>query len=343
VALLLDILKAIGAISTAAFGMYGVGVKTRDEDGNITRAGVVAVTGIAASLLVAMASVVVESYQRERGAQEEARKYEQLTRNALYASLSTDRATISVSLSIDAITLAAVAPKYFSRLRAALATRAACKVSESTPRYRTVYECSGYTVESYDLLGDSVTFRTGSSLLPTREQDPAAHALLESAGVYLVVDPARLERASILDRDPLYFRPSALAPTYTFKDDILFIASNDQPLERNLLVDQNVSSIVDLLGKKLELSTQTSFSCSKAFRDSNPQECEVLQSYFKDGLKLERFAIRFPHRRDLVFDKSSYRNMFSETSRKNTFSATVPETVENFPLSDKIAQSKREQ
>lgn len=53
------VLKLLAGLSGAAFGVLGLGAKTRDDEGKLTRQGWVALYGIIASLLIGAASANV--------------------------------------------------------------------------------------------------------------------------------------------------------------------------------------------------------------------------------------------------------------------------------------------
>jgi hypothetical protein len=56
----LDVVKVIGALGSAVFGLYGIGAETRRENGSLNRAGWTAALGIVAALVLSAAAQLME-------------------------------------------------------------------------------------------------------------------------------------------------------------------------------------------------------------------------------------------------------------------------------------------
>jgi hypothetical protein len=73
------VLKLVSGISTAIFALYGIGVKTReDNDGPLTKAGKIALTGVLVSAAIGGASASYDFYSGQSKQEAERQTNERL-------------------------------------------------------------------------------------------------------------------------------------------------------------------------------------------------------------------------------------------------------------------------
>ena len=75
------LLKLLAGIAAAGFGIFGVGIETRDKDGKLTRYGRIALIGIICAGVLAVLAVATSTYELVTGQQKAAQdrlKSEQL-------------------------------------------------------------------------------------------------------------------------------------------------------------------------------------------------------------------------------------------------------------------------
>jgi hypothetical protein len=72
------LLKLIAGVATAGFGILGIGAKTRDDSGRLTKEGTIALTGIVLSAFIGAASSVYDFTSAQRSAADERKKSERL-------------------------------------------------------------------------------------------------------------------------------------------------------------------------------------------------------------------------------------------------------------------------
>jgi len=84
-----SLIKVIGALFSAIFGIYGIGAQTRDEKGQLNRAGWISLVGLVVSMIVTVTGQYLEDWEHVINAQAEIQRYERLLSSAYYAALST--------------------------------------------------------------------------------------------------------------------------------------------------------------------------------------------------------------------------------------------------------------
>jgi hypothetical protein len=112
-----EVVKAVGSISATAFGIYGIGAKTRKPDRSLTRAGWIALIGLTVSLIVTLTDQYVEANRRVEEAREQAEKFAELVSSAFYAPLTTRDARLDLAFTVKFTDLQAVEPSYAARLK----------------------------------------------------------------------------------------------------------------------------------------------------------------------------------------------------------------------------------
>ena len=103
------------------------------------------------------------------------------------------------------------------------------------------------------------------------------------------------------------------------------IRIDSQIIDQKDLEDANFTSMVDLVGNDVILSTSGAPSRCPGNDTWTSRHCEEFRRVLHEGVQLNEFIIRLPHRRDFVFDSLSrdlYREQ-RETNRSPTFSFAV--------------------
>ena len=206
----LSTLKFVSAISTALFGLFAVGVKTRDNSGGLTRYGWIAIGGLGVALSIALATQIFEEIKVSEDRRLAAERLERLVRSSLYGALSTHDARIGIQFRIPLDTIKPIEPSYAARLLSALDDTSSCKVETKRVGAHTnsYYRCAGYSVIDDWHDGRFVRFPADSPLLPDRKGEPFAAALLSSLAVGIRV--GEILRTIILGRpgicSALFFR-----------------------------------------------------------------------------------------------------------------------------------------
>ena len=72
------LLKLFSGLAAAAFGILGIGTKTREDNGRLTRNGKIALTGIIVAGFLAIGTSVYEFTTGQKQAEEAAKKSEKL-------------------------------------------------------------------------------------------------------------------------------------------------------------------------------------------------------------------------------------------------------------------------
>jgi hypothetical protein len=110
-----SLIKVIGALFSAIFGIYGIGAQTRDEKGQLNRAGWISLVGLVVSMIVTVTGQYLEDWEHVINAQAEIQRYERLLSSAYYAALSTQGAKVDLGFSIAMEDLKAVESGYANR------------------------------------------------------------------------------------------------------------------------------------------------------------------------------------------------------------------------------------
>lgn len=294
---LVDLVKAIGAVFSVAFGIYGIGAQTRNEDKTLNRAGRIAASGIILSLVVTLTAQILDDRQNAKKSAEEALRFQGLLNDVFYGPLSTENTNIDMSLLITLDQLRTIDPNYVTRLERADSDRSQCKVQTHKEGVTTErdFKCNGYAITESELMGNELTFDSDSPLAPNSEE-PAAE-LLKRLGVAFVIHPKNeTEIQRITAGQPAVFVFGKFWPHTHFSLDGfgLHLGVEQERLPPELLSDANVSSVVDLLGSEIELDTHLRFISGKCVgAKSNSPFCDSASKILNGGPELIEFALKF--------------------------------------------------
>jgi hypothetical protein len=349
-----DVVKAIGAVFSAAFGIYGIGAKTRNDDSSLTRAGWVATLGIILSLIVTLVAQILDGRAGAKKSEAETQRFENLTSDVFYQPFSSDEAKIDMSFFLTLDQLRTVDAHYTARLEGAFHDRSQC--GERSTKIGLIqhidYNCNGYTITSDELEGDELTFDSKSPLAPNEQEVPALR-LLNSIGLAFVIHPKNETDIQRLTAPlPLALTFKRFWPDTKFKLDKfgLTIEIHQEPLSPGLLEDENVSSLIDLLGARVDLDPHLRFFRGDCVAPgSRPSYCESMSKILYGGSTLVKFVLRFPHRRQLAYNdfswsggvdcsKAMIKDPFKENSEMKSYivyECSVPNQV------DQITPAKR--
>jgi len=346
---LLEVLKFVSAVSTAAFGIFGIGSpKARAADGSLTKHGKRALAGLVVALLIAVASQMVDLVKTRRNAEAEAKRYEQLLRTSLYGSLSTRDALLDMWVDVPIDLLKIVDKKYAQRLSDALTNlEIQCKktVTDSGAVDKDIsYGCDGY--EGLQAAGfdssPNIYFKPGSTLLPSKSGEPLADAFLDSIAVFLKIGNFESELPSSERDTGFVLSDFASKAKYKFDGKNLEIVVRDSPLDPKYLADLNLSSMVDFAGKQVNLNISTLIvQCVVTTKDV--ERCKRSDDVLAHGVELWRFALKFPHRRDLIYDRIGQLIPFNEQTTPRQvkyFSYRFPDAVEEFLVANRLDYNK---
>jgi hypothetical protein len=170
-----------------------------------------------------------------------------------------------------------------------------------------------------------------------------ARVLLRGLGVsFYAYSPLPNESGvPVFDDDAPLFRTGNFLENAEFKleGDEFHIKISGRPLDPNFLADKNISSMVDLLDHRIALSTHiVMFHYPKG----DSVQAGKLKVLLNGGARLDRFALTFPHRRDIIFNGSVVKDEltgFAEVPLpKNegvVYMRRLPHTVEELPVTDR--------
>jgi hypothetical protein len=346
---LLEVLKFVSAVSTAAFGIFGIGSpKARGADGSLTKHGRRALAGLVVALIIAVASQMVDLVKTRRNAEAEAKRYEQLLRTSLYGSLSTRDALLDMWVDVPIDKLKIVDEKYAQRLSDALRNlETQCKKTETDSGgvgKDIRYECDKYEglqAAAFDS-SPNIYFKLGSTLLPSKSGEPLAQTFLDSITVFLKIGKFESELASWEREAGFGLSDFAAKAKYKFDGTNLEIVVRDFPLDPKYLADLILSSMVDFAGKQINLTTSTlSVQCVLMTKDLG--RCKGWDDVLAHDVELWRFALKFPHRRDLIYDRIGQLVPFKEQTTPQQvkyFSYRFPDAVEEFLVANRLDINK---
>ena len=337
-----ELIQALGTVASAGIGMYVlVSEKTHDVHGKLTKAGTAAFIGLIVSFVVSISVQVL-------GAKADANKHEELLRASWYPALSTSNAQVELSFWIPIDALRHIAPTYADMLNRTYEwpNQPGCVVSEWPVGIQTAREidCEGYTFEDDALTRASLSFGAESKLSPFRDDTGLAAKLADSQGFALhVEDPqGRDGKTSHVRRsDAAIIRIGQFSSDarFRYEGDGLAVTVRDKSMPTDILSSLMFTSLVDLLGKKLILDPSLRLSNCSDMTQTDSQ-CLALKDILAKGETFQRFAVKFPYRRALVFDANSSTPYVTAEQRANpprkVFVCAVPEHVEDLlPIASK--------
>lgn len=332
-----ELLKLIGALSTAGFGAFGVGAKTREDDGSLTRSGKIAIAGLGLGLFITFGLQVAEQRRSASEAKANADRLEKLVRSSLYGALTVSDARLDMTVRLPLEKIEKLEPHYAARLLAAMDDTPRCTESIRPLGIHNeyTYSCAGYKVYR-DWLGDvTMRFEAGSPLLPRPKDEEYAHTLLSDLAVVLITGELDVDAPRRFESPIFGLGKFADQARYMFDGDSLEVSIRNVALEDDYLASRNISSVVDFAGQKVNLHTSViPFNCPQ----ENSRRCDVLRSILKADVELWRFAVKFPHRRDLMYDRVGGLLDFQEGASKRGYryyTYSFPASVEDFRIADR--------
>jgi hypothetical protein len=113
---------------------------------------------------------------------------------------------------------------------------------------------------------------------------------------------------------------------------------NNEMIDQRDLENANFTSMVDLVGNDVLLSTDVLPSRCPGNDLSTSAHCEEFRRVLREGVRLNEFTIRFPHRRDVVFNALTQGSLYREQrDGKNspTFIRRMPKSISDLPITDR--------
>jgi len=245
-----------------------------------------------------------------------------------------------MELGVDIENIARVDRNYATRLETTFARPTRCKVGTISRAgfVAHAYNCQGFTISESSVNKRLMQFDDQSPVFPRQADEPDAWLLLSGFGVELALSPKAQKKA----RDAQLFLASSKNKKRHFSFDgktlkVIFYGG-DVSLE-----GLNISSVIDLLGRHVELQTPTYTACIEL--SPARQNCHQLHAVVDCGIRILHFALTFPHGRDIVFDRGAVgRNdvpmSFSVPEKRyggcrDWFVYTFPDDISQFPLHDR--------
>jgi len=340
--MLLLSIKLVGALLSLLFGAYGIGAETRKKGGSLNPKGRVAIVGLALGALITMSTTVLEEHERARAAQAEVQRYERLMR-AQYSALTTRDARLDLKALIGIEGFRAVQPNYARRLKLALEDVRHCKDKGTEFEGFTAhkYQCGDYTIDDSTLSAKTLTFKNTSILYPNEKTEPYARALLNWIAVAVILGEEQTrgswEQAKLQVQTGHYYR----SILYSFDGDSLTLSLQNFPLDPSLLESANFSSLKDIVDQKTVtiIPNLVPLPCPVE-PDPVPQGCEKFKLALQKSVSVSRLAIKFPHRRDLIFEGTGGPMKFVKHEKEKNqiytrYVYTAPALVDDLPISDR--------
>jgi hypothetical protein len=169
------ILKLFSGLAAAAFGMLGIGTKTREDSGKLTCNGRIALTGIVIAGLLALGTSIYDFTTGQKKAQQERQREKESRLKGEQLMLSVQRGiypfkgiTVSFSLGIDGDSK--LFHEYYDHVARVIAQDPECTRSKD-------FECVGIDTDNDDLY----RIESKSRLFPRAPS--LARALIDNAGL----------------------------------------------------------------------------------------------------------------------------------------------------------------
>ena len=350
-AIALEFVKGLGTVASVAFGIYAIGSKTlRDDHGSLTKAGRVALIGLVISFLVSISAQLLEGIQRAESARAEARRYEQLLRGSLYSSLGTRETLLDLKFSVKLDDLRLVEPDYAKRLETAYKHRTSCEESRIPIGIQFVktWDCDDYKIRDTGLTVAQLKFDKNSKLFPQEKSEAFAYSLLTNLGVGFSPSESENDKnnrdSSWRDAPPLFLFGKFLdGEQLTFEGDSLTLEIKNYRLNPDLLTNANFTSMIDVLGRELTIDPNLVILRCPGKRLPDAPQCKDLLRVLNGGARFDRFALKFPHRRDIIIDPNLHRRVITteKKARRVVYVFPVPASIEELKPIDRLDWSHR--
>jgi hypothetical protein len=333
--------KLLGALFSAIFGIYGIGAQTRNENGQLNRAGWISLVGLVVSMVVTVTGQYLEDQEHFSDAKAETQRYERLLSSAYYAALSTQGAKVDLGFSISMEDLKGVAPGYAERLDTIYKSPKQKGCTEEHPydsdknpglSGAVKYVCSDYVYEDDTLSRAELRFNQYSTLTP-HDNELFAKELIGFLGVYFKVEPTEGERKFFRYGPPLFKvdrtceREQEQEQEQETKPNVGKAANNEQehapkqakacPKDAQFIFEGDVLHVAVLkrdwdhvemekanLTSVIDLLGRRIVLTPNDIRMTCPagKESQCNQLHQVLVKSMDCFALTFPHRRDIIFE-----------------------------------------
>jgi hypothetical protein len=321
------LLKFFTTIAAAGFGILGIGAKTRDDNGRLTKNGKIALWGIIVSAMLAGAAAVYEFTKGQREAAVERRKGQRLL-------LAVERGVypfrgVTTDLTIDITKDVAGVKEYKEAL---LSTIVAADTNQPCQQHEQ-YLCSAspeglrtYTISNTDPLYP----KAGSSLavylqniyveIVMFKPDDNSPNSFSPKSFIIKLDPTRLKMAL------LHFTPSTRSLQYDVRD----LSIPDESvvgLAFYSLADVTpgfISAKSDILGPAVPLNP----ICA-SLGISTPEQSAVLKSELLESTELDTLRLKFPYPKQVLIERAGGQAVTCSKAPRGDLILPLPETVDD--------------
>jgi hypothetical protein len=216
-------------------------------------------------------------------------------------------------------------------------------------------------------LTPELRFDQSSTLMPG-DNEPFARELIRHLGVYFDV-PLPKDQVKFFYEDPPLFtvdrrceskqKMTAGIPTksgdkqpipeegkacpkdaeFVFEGDVLSVSVVQREWDSAAMERANLTSLIDLLGHEIVLSPNDMKGCPPGAAT----QCENLHRVLRTSKMLNRFALTFPHRRDIIFngptpsgdEKKGFVLFIDPKGKAPLYKHVMPAKVEDLPVTDR--------
>jgi len=323
------VLKLVSGISAAAFGMLGIGTKTRDDDGALTRQGKIALSGVLVSLFIGATSSVYDFVTFQESARAEQQKSQRLllsVQRALYP-LRQMTAVFRVSFHKDFKELA----NFKRELRKAVAADKYCRKSNARP-----FSCNFGKFDNpyyYAVRGSSPLFPRADSVFGTVLQDMSIRFWIykESAATSGNAEEGpQYSLSGTFLIDPKTHTPERWELVYDYESDTVAMDVLQDELPDSDIFTSEVYSLVDFSPGAIAAAPDilTGASCEDFMRHGIKNCAEEVDDALLD-LTLDRLQLFFRYPKTLLFSSDS--SMQCDYASRRFLTLWLPLDIEATP------------
>jgi hypothetical protein len=320
------VLKLVSGISAAAFGILGIGTKTRDDDGALTRQGKIALIGILVSLFIGAASSVYDFAASQESARVEQQKSQRLllsVQRALYPLRQTT-AVFRVSFHKDFKELSI----FKRRLRKAVTADKYCRESNARP-----FSCRFDNFDDpyhYAVVGSSRLFPRTDSVFGTVLQDMSIRFWIYKESAATAGDAKDGPQYSISGTfliDPKTHTPERWELVYDYESDMVAMDVLQDELPDSDIFTSEVYSLVDFSPGAIAAAPDilTGASCEDFMRHGIKNCAKEVDDALLE-LTLDRLQLFFRYPKTLLFDSDS--SMQCDYASRHFLTLWLPSDIE---------------
>jgi hypothetical protein len=295
----------VSGISAAAFGVLGIGTKTRDDDGSLTRQGNLALIGILVSLFIGAASSVYDFATSKESARIEQQKSQRLllsVQRALYP-LRQVTAVFRVSFHKDFRELAT----FKRELRKAVAADKHCLNLNARPLSCKVGDF--HDPYNYAVLRSSPLFPRTNSIFGTVLQDMSIRFWIYKEVAATGDDGGKGPQYSMSGTfliDPKIHTPERWELVYDYESDTVAMDVLQDELPDSNIFASEIYSLVDFSPGAIAAAPDilAGASCEDFMRHGIKNCAEEVDDALLE-LTLERLQLFFRYPKTLLFDSES--------------------------------------